>query len=320
MRGAVAALIVIVVLMTISGGLFIVDETQQVVITQFGRPVGDAIKDPGIHFKIPFIQDAHFFEKRFLEWNGDPNQIPTKDKRFILVDTYARWRITDPLLFYQRLRDERGGQSRLDDIIDGETRNAVASHDLVEIVRATNREVQIDPDLSKEEQATALEKVKVGRLGIMSVILKEVQQRTADLGIAVVDVRFKRINYNETVRKTVYDRMIAERKRIAERFRSEGFGESARIRGEKERELKAIQSEAYRKSQEIVGKADAEATAIYAQAYNRDPEFYRFIKTMESYQETLDEDSWLVLSTESDFFRYLKRSGQAAARGALPSE
>jgi membrane protease subunit HflC len=314
MKGGIVALAVIVVLMTISGALFIVDETQQVIITQFGRPVGDPIKDPGVHFKIPFIQEARFFEKRFLEWSGDPNQIPTKDKRFILVDTYARWRITDPLLFYQRLRDERGGQSRLDDIIDGETRNGVASHDLVEIVRSTNREVQIDPDLSAEEQATALEKVKVGRTGIMSVILKEVQQRTSDLGIVVVDIRFKRINYNETVRKTVYDRMIAERKRIAERFRSEGFGESARIRGEKERELKLIQSGAYRKSQEIVGKADAEATGIYAAAYGRDPEFYRFIKTMESYQETLDENSWLVLSTEGEFFRYLKQAGQAGAR------
>jgi membrane protease subunit HflC len=313
MKGGIVALAVIVVLMTISGGLFIVDETQQVIITQFGRPVGDPIKDPGIHFKIPFIQEARFFEKRFLEWNGDPNQIPTKDKRFVLVDTYARWRITDPLLFYQRLRDERGGHSRLDDIIDGETRNGVASHDLVEIVRSTNREVQIDPDLSVEEQATALEKVNVGRTGIMSVILKQVQQRTSDLGIEVVDIRFKRINYNETVRKSVYDRMIAERKRIAERFRSEGLGESARIRGEKERELKSIRSGAYRKSQEIVGKADAEATAIYAAAYGRDPEFYRFIKTMESYQETLDENSWLVLSTEGEFFRYLKQAGQSSS-------
>jgi membrane protease subunit HflC len=307
-------LVVIVALVAILGSFFIVDETQQVVITQFGRPVREPIKTPGIHFKVPFIQEARFFEKRYLEWNGDPNQVPTKDKRFILVDTYARWRITRPLLFFQRLRDERGAQSRLDDIIDGETRNAVASHDLVEIVRSTNREVQVDPDLSSEEQATSLEKVKVGRTGIMRQILKQVQKRTSDLGIEVVDVRFKRINYNETVRSTVYDRMIAERKRIAERFRSEGLGESARIRGEKERKLKAVQSEAYRKSQEIVGRADANATSIYAGAYGRDPEFYGFIKTMESYPETLDENSWVVLSTDGEFFRYLRRTGQAVER------
>lgn len=305
---------IIVAFVVISGSFFIVDETQQVVITQFGRPVGEPIKKPGIHFKFPFAQDARFFEKRYLEWNGDPNQVPTKDKRFILVDTYARWRITRPLLFFQRLRDERGGQSRLDDIIDGETRNAVASHDLVEIVRSSNREVQVDPDLSAEEQATSLEKVKVGRSGIMRRILGQVQKRTSDLGIEVVDVRFKRINYNESVRKTVYDRMITERKRIAERFRSEGLGESARIRGEKERELKAIQSEAYRKSQEIVGRADANATSIYAGAYGRDPEFYGFIKTMESYPETLDENSWMVLSTDGEFFRYLQQAGQAVER------
>jgi membrane protease subunit HflC len=305
---------IIVAFVVISGSFFIVDETQQVVITQFGRPVGEPIKKPGIHFKFPFAQDARFFEKRYLEWNGDPNQVPTKDKRFILVDTYARWRITRPLLFFQRLRDERGGQSRLDDIIDGETRNAVASHDLVEIVRSSNREVQVDPDLSAEEQATSLEKVNVGRSGIMRQILGQVQKRTSDLGIEVVDVRFKRINYNESVRKTVYDRMIAERKRIAERFRSEGLGESARIRGEKERELKAVQSEAYRKSQEIVGRADANATSIYAGAYGRDPEFYGFIKTMESYPETLDENSWMVLSTDGEFFRYLQQAGQAVER------
>jgi len=299
---------VIAALMVLSGTVFIVDETQQVVITQFGRPVGEAIKAPGIHFKKPFIQDANFFDKRFLEWNGDPNQVPTKDKRFILVDTYARWRISDPLLFFQRLQNERGGQSRLDDIIDGETRNAVASHDLVEIVRSTNREVQIDPDLAEEEQLTRLGEVKAGRAKIMQLILKQVQKRTSDLGIEVVDVRFKRINYNESVRQTVYDRMIAERKRIAERFRSEGLGDSARIRGEKERELQSITSDAYRKSQEIVGKADAEATGIYAEAYGRDPDFYRFFKTIETYPKTLGEKDWLVLSTDGDFFRYLQRT------------
>lgn len=307
MKGGVAVAIVIALLVVLSGVFFIVDETQQVVVTQFGRPIGEAIKDPGVHMKIPFIQDTHFFEKRFLEWNGDPNQVPTKDKRFVLVDTYARWRIVDPLLFFQRLRDERGAQSRLDDIIDGETRNAVAAHNLVEIVRSTNRNVQIDPDLPVEEQAKNLDDIKVGREGIMAIMLREVQKRTSDLGIEVVDVRFKRINYNEVVRQTVYERMITERKRIAERFRSEGLGASARIRGEKERELQSITSDAYRKAQEIVGRADAEATDIYAAAYGRDPEFYRFLKTIETYPKTLDEDDWLIFSTDGDFFKYLQK-------------
>ena len=299
----------ILLLMLLGGAIYVVNETQQVVITQFGRPVGEPVVNPGVHFKIPFIQNANFFEKRFLEWNGDPNEVPTKDKRFILVDTYARWRIVDPLKFFQRLQNERGGLSRLDDIIDGETRNAVANHDLVEIVRSTNREVEVDPDLTLEEQATALEEVRTGRLGIMAIILEESQKRTTDLGIEILDVRFKRINYNLEVQRTVYQRMIAERQRIAERFRSEGMGESARIRGEKERELKAIQSDAYRQAQEIRGRADAEATAIYAEAYNRDVDFYRFLKTMEAYPQTLDKDAWLILTTENDFFRYLDQVG-----------
>jgi membrane protease subunit HflC len=310
MRGLIIVLVAaVVVLMLIGGALYIVNETQQVVITQFGRPVGDPVVSPGVHFKIPFIQTANFFEKRFLEWNGDPNEVPTKDKRFVLVDTYARWRIVDPLKFFQRLQNERGALSRLDDIIDGETRNAVANHDVVEIVRSTNREVEVDPDLTLEEQATALEEVQTGRLGIMEIILAESQKRTGDLGIEILDVRFKRINYNVDVRRTVYQRMIAERQRIAERFRSEGLGESARIRGEKERELKAIQSDAYRQAQEISGRADAEATVIYAEAYNRDVDFYRFLKTMETYQQTLDENAWLLLTTEGDFFRYMDRVG-----------
>jgi membrane protease subunit HflC len=306
--GAVVAVGLVLAVVILASAAFVVDERQQVVITQFGAPVGTPIVRPGIHFKVPFVQEAHFFDKRFLEWNGNPNQMPTKDKRLILVDTFARWSIVDPLLFYQRLRDERGAQSRLDDIIDGATRNAVANHDLVEIVRSSNREVQIDPELSEEEQATSLEKVSVGRPGIMQIILAESQQRSADLGIAILDVRLRRINYNETVQASVYQRMIAERQRIAERFRSEGLGESARIRGEKERDLKAITSGAYREAQEIQGKADAEATTIYAAAYGQDQEFYRFLKTMESYQQTMDEDSVLVLSTDGDFYQYLRRA------------
>lgn len=309
--GVIALLVAVVVLIVLSGTVFVVSETQQVVLTQFGKPVGEAILTPGIRFKIPFIQKAHFFEKRFLEWNGDANEVPTKDKRFLLVDTYARWRITDPLKFFQRLQNERGALSRLDDIIDGETRNAVANHVVMEIVRSTNREVQMDSDLTDEEQTTTLSTVKTGRLDIQAIILRESQKRTSDLGIEILDVRFKRINYNREVQRTVYQRMIAERTRIAERFRSEGLGESARIRGEKERELKFIESGAFREAEEIKGRADAEATNIYAAAYNRDPEFYQFYKTMEIYPNTLDKDTWLVLTTDSDFFRYLDGGGKS---------
>jgi membrane protease subunit HflC len=310
MRSVVVVVVLVVGLVVARASLFVVDETEQVVITEFGKPVGEPITTPGVHAKAPFIQEKHYFDKRFLEWHGEPDQMPTKDKRLILVDTFARWRITDPLLFYQRLNDERGAQSRLDDIIDGETRNAVASHDLVEIVRSTNRAVQVDPELSLEEQATKLEEVSVGRAGIVSLILQLAQARADELGIEIKDVRVTRINYNETVQASVYGRMIAERKRIAERFRSEGLGESARIRGEKERELKAIESEAYRQAQEIVGRADAEATTIYAAAYGKDADFYRFLKTMESYPATVDDRTWFVLTTDGDYFEYLRRPGK----------
>ena len=311
MKALVPMLVVALGLLILVGGaVFVVDETQQVVITMFGDPVGEPITDPGVHFKLPFVQTAHFFEKRFLEWNGDPNEVPTRDKRFVDVDTYARWRITDPLLFFQRVQNERGALTRLDDIIDGETRNAVANHDVVEVVRSTNRDVQIDRDLAEEEQTTNLASVTVGRLGIIQIIAEKAQARAVELGIEILDVRFKRINYNDQVRRTVFQRMIAERQRIAERFRSEGLGQGARIRGEKERELKTIESGAYRQAQEIVGRADAEATTIYAEAFGRDPEFYRFFKTMETYVQTVDKDTWLILTTEGDFFSYLDSAGR----------
>lgn len=304
----IALAAVILLLALLSSGLFIVDETQQVVITQFGKPVRPAITTPGLNFKVPFIQESHFFDKRFLEWDGEANQVPTRDKRFIWVDTYARWRITDPLLFYQRLRNEQGAQSRLDDIVDGATRNTVAGHDLVELVRSSNRQVAIDEDLADEESGTGLVEIKVGRGKIMEQILREAGKRTTDLGLELMDVRFKRIDYNDDVRQRVHDRMIAERQRIAQRFRSEGLGESARIRGEKERDLKQITSEAFRKAQGITGKADAEATAIYASAYNRDPDFYQFLKTVESYANTVDKEAWLILSTDSEYLRFLQQT------------
>ncbi|MFZ0390806.1 MAG: protease modulator HflC [Calditrichia bacterium] len=303
------AIVAVVVLIILISTVFIVNEKEQVVITQFGKPVGGPIESPGIHFKIPLIQDAHFFDKRFLEWDGDPNQIPTKDKRFIWVDTYARWRITDPLLFFQRLRDERGAQSRLDDILDGETRNAIASHNLVEIIRSTNREMQISEVLEEVQDNEMNINVELGRNQITRLIIESASPRLAELGIELLDLRFKRINYVEEVQQKIFERMIAERMRIADKFRSEGQGEAAKILGDKERDLKEIESEAYRTAQEIIGKADAEATNIYARAYNQSQssrDFYRFLKTMETYRQTLNNQDWLILSTESDFFKFLE--------------
>ncbi len=301
-------LLAVATLMVLSGAFFVVDETKQVVITQFGKPVGEPIQQPGVSYKLPFLQTAHFFEKRFLEWDGESNEVPTKDKRFIWVDTYARWRISDALLFYQRLTDENRAQSRLDGIIDGATRDAVANHDLVELVRASNRTTTLDPTAPESEVETPLIEILKGRGAITQDILKAAADRSSDLGIEIVDVRFKRIDYNDEVRQDVYQRMIAERNRIAQRFRSEGQGESARIRGEKERDLQQITSEAFRQGQELIGKADAEATAIYAEAYNRDPNFYQFLKTMESYTNVFDEQSWLILSTDGEFLQFLQEA------------
>ena len=301
-------LLAVATLMVLSGAFFVVDETKQVVITQFGKPVGEPIQQPGVSYKLPFLQTAHFFEKRFLEWDGESNEVPTKDKRFIWVDTYARWRISDALLFYQRLTDENRAQSRLDGIIDGATRDAVANHDLVELVRTSNRTTTLDPTAPESEVETPLMEILKGRGAITLDILKAAADRSSDLGIEIVDVRFKRIDYNDEVRQDVYQRMIAERNRIAQRFRSEGQGESARIRGEKERDLQQITSEAFRQGQELIGKADAEATAIYAEAYNRDPNFYQFLKTMESYTNVFDEQSWLILSTDGEFLQFLQQA------------
>jgi len=300
---------VIIVVLVLLNCFYVVQEPQQVIITQFGKPTGDPVLTPGLKFKLPFIQQVHRFEKRFLEWDGDPNELPTRDKRFIGVNTYARWRITDPLLYFQRLHNERGAQTRLDDILDGETRNAIAKYDLVEVVRSTNREPELGDETA--EDATSLDEIESGRNTIRLEILRNSQSRTADLGIEILDVEFKRINYVAEVQRKVYERMIAERQRIADRYRSEGQGEAFRIRGEKDRELLRISSEAYRKAQEIKGTADAEATNIYAAAYNRSADtrsFYEFLKTMESYRKVLDKESSLVLTTDGDFYKYLKSS------------
>ena len=291
----------------LSQATYTVTETEQVIITQFGNPVGDPVTSPGLHFKVPFVQRINVFDNRFLEWDGNPNQVPTRDRRFILVDTYARWRITDPLLFFQRLRDERGAQSRLDDILDGETRNAVAQHNLIELVRSTNRDAA-DVQIESEEEAVILERLALGRQAIQTEILETAAGRTSDLGIELLDLRLKRINYVEEVQQDVFARMIAERQRVAEEFRSEGQGEAARIDGERELELAQIQSEAYRIAEELRGDADATATDVYAEAYGRDADFYAFTKSMETYEQTMDKETLFILGTDNELLRFLNRA------------
>ena len=306
-KGIALFVLLAIVVFVASQTFFIVDETNQVVITQFGDPRGEAITEPGLHFKTPFIQEANFFEKRYLEWDGDPNQVPTKDKVFIFVDTYARWVITDPLKYFERLGNERGAQARLDDILDGEARNAIAANDLVELIRSTNRD-PIQEGIISDIVIDSLQTIFVGRDAIQEQIQELANQRAADLGIEILDFRFKRINYAEEVRRTVYERMISERNRIADKFRSEGQGEASRITGEKERELQRIQSEAFREAETIRGKADAEAAAIYNGAYNKTTaarELYSFLKSMEAYEGTIDKETSLIISTDSEFYRYL---------------
>ena len=309
---AILVLVLLAALVAVLSAIYFVQEYEQVVIVRFGKVVGEPITEPGLYFKIPVIDVARRFEKRFLEWDGKINQVPTREKRFILVDTYARWQITDPLLFYIRLKDEAGAQQRLDGILDGETRDAIARHDLVELVRTSNREPMVDNQQVEVEEEEALEPIEDGRDAIRLEILGNAQERVQELGIEILDVQFKRINYVQEVQETVYDRMIAERQRIAERFRSEGQGEASRIRGDKERELKRIRSEAFRDAQQIIGQADAEATDIYASAYNQSADsrdFYAFLKAMETYQETIDTGTTLVLSTDSELFAYLEDDG-----------
>ncbi|WP_442587265.1 protease modulator HflC [Pedobacter sp. AW31-3R] len=287
--------------------VFTVKEYEQVVITQFGRPVGKVITQPGMYMKIPFIQTANVFEKRYMEWNGDPNQVPTKDKKFIFVDTYARWQITDPLQFFKRLTNERGAQSRLDDILDGETRNVVAKNNIEELVRSTNRKPELDS--IGEVLGDSLTVISVGRDKMQEMIIASANKQAKELGIKILDFRFKRVNYVKEVQTQVYERMKSERYRIADKFRSEGQGEASRINGEKDRELKNIQSAAFKSAEQIKGKADANAASIYAAAYNQSAqsrELYGFLKSMETLEHTFSEKTSVVLSTNSDIYRYLK--------------
>ncbi len=296
-------------LFVLNAAVYTVSETEQVILVQFGRPVGGLVKEPGLHVKLPFIQVVHRFDKRWLEYDGDATEIPTRDKKYIWVDTYARWRIVDPLRFYQAVRDERGAQSRLDDIVDGETRNAVASFDLIEVVRSSNRTFLTTEELEGIGAAEAMAKITTGRSKIAQIILDKAAKITPEFGIELVDVRFKRINYVETVQQKVFERMISERKRIAERSRSEGQGRAAEIRGQKERDVLAASSSGYRSAQELKGAADGQATAIYARAYNKDVEFYQFWKTMETLSSSLDDKTWLILTTDSEMLKYLKSPG-----------
>jgi modulator of FtsH protease HflC len=362
---------ILAVLLVGYASAFTVGEAEQVVILQFGE-VKRLVAEPGLSFKIPFLQEAKRFEKRWLEWDGDANQITTLDKRYIYIDVFARWRISEPLLFIETLRNELSAQSRLDDIIDNATRNVIAGHNLIEVIRSTNRDfaesdeesvitgdthpLAIDPalaatakpvdtagsevadhdagvgDAGPEEVQVAAEvaahlspllltpdvkrggtakmrelyAITVGRDKLTRLILEKAMPKAAQLGIELKDVQIKRVNYIETVQTKVFDRMISERQRVAEAFRSQGRGRSAEIMGQKARELKIIRSEAYRISQEIMGRADGEAAAIYAEAYKKDPEFYNFVKTMESYQTTIDSSSWLLLTTDADYLKHLQ--------------
>lgn len=312
MKSIVFIVLTLIVLVLLKQALYTVNEVEQVIITQFGKPVGKPVTDAGLHFKTPFIQEVNAIDKRILEWDGAPSDMPTKDKLYISVDLFARWRITDPLQYFLRLRDERSAQSRLDDILGSETRNAVAKHELIEIIRTTkDREPMRDTLLSDSERDADmgnLVPISKGRQLVEEEIFAAAAEKVQVFGIELLDIRFKRINYNESVRPKIYDRMISERRQIAERFLSEGNGEAARIRGNRVRELNKIQSEAYREVEEIRGLADAKATEIYAQAYNKNQQsidLYEFTRTMQAYPSIISNNSTLVLSTDSDLFKFL---------------
>ena len=322
--------IVILVVVALAGYLaassvYTVSEVEQAIITQFGEPIGKPITTAGLKFKLPFIQEVNPIDKRVLEWDGRPSDMPTKDKLYIAVDMYARWRITDPLQYFLRLHDERSAQSRLDDILGSETRNAVAKHELIEIIRTTKGRVPLrDTTLitgTEQSDIGTLVPIQKGRKLVEQEIFKAAAEKVRVFGIELLDIRFKRINYNESVRPKIYDRMISERRQIAERFLSEGHGEAARIRGNRDRDLNKIQSEAYRKVEEIRGLADAKATDIYAKAYNQSPaaaSFYEFTRTMQAYKSIIKQNTTLVLTTDSDLFKFLK--GISPSDAVLPAK
>lgn len=310
MKKTITIIAIFISLIIVSSGFFIVYETEQVVITRFGKPVGDPIQTPGMYFKIPVIDKATYFDQRILEWDGHPNQIPTKDKKYILIDTTARWKIIDPLTFLQTVGNETGAQTRLDDIIDSAVRNEVTSHNLIEIVRGSNRVIDVLKEQhlqEKSEEESTIEKIKVGRDKITRNILKRAKPTIKKYGIDLIDVRIKGLNYEESVREKVYNRMISERKKIAEKLRSEGKAEKAKVKGKLNLELKTIESEAYRQAQEIKGEADAEATKIFAKAYDIDPALYRFLTSLEAYEKAIDKNGSLIMGTNAEFLDVLKK-------------
>jgi modulator of FtsH protease HflC len=316
---------VFVGVLVISLSVYTVDQTEQVIITQFGQPVGEPITEPGLHFKLPFVQTVNTLDKRFLEWDGAPVAIPTRDKTYIHVDTFARWRIEDPKTYFVRLHDERSAQSRLEDILGSETRNSIAKHDLIEIVRTDkNRQPLRDESLKGGPTGVLgiLPPIDFGRQKIEEEIKTAASQKLSEFGITVLDFRIKRVNYNPDVLDRIYQRMISERLQIAQRFRSEGEGESARIAGQRERDLNEIQSNAYRQVQQIRGEADAKASEIYAKAYTQDAqagEFYTFLKTLDAYRKIFTKDSTIVLSTDSQLFQLLKRAGESTVASPVPT-
>ena len=306
-----SALAVLIIIFSLSGILLLnsaytIDETEQVVITQFGEPVGGPIREPGLHWKLPFVQLVQKCDKRILEWDGYPSEVPTSDKKFIWVDVTGRWTIQDPLLFLQTMHNERNAQSRLDDIMDGITRNFITRHNVVDIVRSTDRILAVQSGEGDVSTGTEYEKIVSGRDEITRNILETARKVIKEYGIDMIDLRIKRINYVQSVQLKVFERMVSERNRAAEQLRSEGQGVRAEIYGQKDKEPKRIQSEAYQKAQKLKGEADAEATGIYGKAYQKDPEFYAFMATLEKYPATL-EKSRLILGTESEFLKYLKK-------------
>ena len=306
---AVIVIVVIAVFIGVTSTFYILNEGQQAIIVRLGKPVGDTITEPGLKIKVPFIDTVRYFEKRLLIWDSDPNQIPTKGREFIWVDATARWRIADARKFLESVTTVESAQLRLDDVLDSAVRDEVSRSELVELVRSTTWEVPEDEALElvpEELEETIKAKIARGREEITRTILMAAREKTPQYGIELVDVRIKRLDYVESVREKVYERMISERKRISAQFRSEGEGRSAEILGKMERELRQIRSNAYRQVQEIRGKGDAEATGIYGRAYNKDPEFYAFLQTLESYKGGTNANSTLVLTTESDFYKYLK--------------
>ena len=302
-------IILAITILIVANMFFILGEREQAIITQFGDPVGGAIVDAGLHFKIPFIQKVHKFDKRILEWDGQKKQIPTADKRYIWVDNFSRWKILDPLTFYQTVRNETYAQSRLDDIISGTTRDVISSNTLIEIVRNSNRKMKFSAEYQANKDSTLTEeKIQMGRSKIAAMVFDTAKIKVREYGIELIDVKIKRVNYVQEVRGKVYERMISERNKIAAKYRSEGEGRAAEILGRMQKELQIIQSGAYKTAEGIKGKADAEAIKVYANAYNRDPQFFEFLKTMESYKSTIKDKNILIMTTDSDFYKYLKRT------------